>query len=255
MTNDLMAPVGGAVNDLEFGSVYSRSLSIFSRNVVPFATLSAVAALPYLVFYLNNLENTKPGVAANPLQVLETVLLPLVIGFLLRMIAQAIILNGAFQYMRGREISVGESLRVGFSRFLPVVGLVMCEGIGLVFGYMLLIVPGVILQLAWFVALPACVVEGIGPIASLGRSAALTKGSRWKILAVAIVLGIIGSVIGAVVGAVGGAIGGKTGIAIAQYVVQLFLIGFQAILTVVIYHDLRVAKEGVDTETIASVFD
>jgi hypothetical protein len=30
---------------------------------------------------------------------------------------------------------------------------------------------------------------------------------------------------------------------------------FSAILAVVAYHDLRVAKEGVDTDQIASVFD
>ena len=59
MTYNPMAPVGGAVNDLEFefGSVYSRSLSIFSRNLIPFGVLSAIAALPYLVIYLSPAMN------------------------------------------------------------------------------------------------------------------------------------------------------------------------------------------------------
>ncbi len=44
------------------------------------------------------------------------------------------------------------------------------------------------LYVRWFVALPAVVVEGRGFRAGLARSAALTKGSRWYVLGVLVVL-------------------------------------------------------------------
>ncbi len=44
-----------------------------------------------------------------------------------------------------------------------------------------LLVPGFILLIMWFVAIPVCVVEQRGSWASMQRSAELTKGHRWKI--------------------------------------------------------------------------
>jgi len=230
------------------GDVLGRSFSILGRNFVPFALLSAVASLPYLPYYLT----MAPGklVTPNP----TAFALPLVLGFVLRMFVQAIILNAAFQDMRGRTVSVGESFRVGISRFLPIIGVIILEGLGVGFGMLLLIVPGIILMLMWYVALPACVVERIGPIESLGRSAALTKGHRWKILGLILLVGIVGGVIGAVFGAVA-AIFGHIGLAIVQYLVQVVVTVYSAILVIVLYRDLRAAKEGIDTEQIAAVFD
>ena len=41
--------------------------------------------------------------------------------------------------------------------------------------------PGIMLMVRWFVAVPACVVERIGPSGSMKRSAELTSGHRWKV--------------------------------------------------------------------------
>ena len=48
-------------------------------------------------------------------------------------------------------------------------------GLGVWVGLLLFIIPGIMLMLRWSVAVPACVLEGTGPVASLGRSAALTQ--------------------------------------------------------------------------------
>jgi hypothetical protein len=45
------------------------------------------------------------------------------------------------------------------------------------------------------------------------------------------------------------------GYLLANLIWSAFVGAFSAILGVVIYHDLRVAKEGVDTDQIAAVFD
>jgi hypothetical protein len=41
---------------------------------------------------------------------------------------------------------------------------------------------------------------------------------------------------------------------IGLWIWSAIVIAFGAIMTTIIYHDLRVAKEGVDTEQIAAVF-
>ena len=159
-------------------------------------------------------------------------------------------LYGAFQDMRGRRVDLGESLKVGLSRLLAIIGLAILMSLGIGFGFVLLIIPGLILITMWFVATPACVVERLGPFRSMGRSSQLTKGHRWKILGCAIL-------------AIGGAIVSGTSKpswdarrrAGAHRRADLNGIwgAFYAIAVVVTYHDLRVARS-VD-QHIASVFD
>ena len=106
----------------------------------------------------------------------------------------------------------------------------------------------------WFVAIPACVVEQTGPWKSLNRSAALTKGNRWKVFGMMVLLTIISAIGGALVGAFAAAAGATLGGLLALIWIAL-VAPFSAILVVVTYHDLRVAKEGVDTDQIAAVFE
>ena len=47
----------------------------------------------------------------------------------------------------------------------------------------------------WFVAVPAAVAEGLGPLAALRRSGDLTAGNRWIIFGVAAVFYILGLVV------------------------------------------------------------
>jgi hypothetical protein len=86
-------------------------------------------------------------------------------------------------------------------------------------------------------------------------SAELTKGNRWKISAIAIIV-LVG---GALVGELIDLILTVPMPAFADFTVRGVFEGvwfaFSNIMSVVIYHDLRAAKEGVDIESIASVFD
>jgi hypothetical protein len=72
----------------------------------------------------------------------------------------------------------------------------------------------------WMVALPACVVEGLGPIKSLGRSANLTKGHRWKILGIFLVLNVVGGIMSGLLSGVLTSFHSKPVFAGGQYVFQ-----------------------------------
>jgi hypothetical protein len=244
----------GAITDsnagFTIGGVFERTFSILGRNFVPFFLLSAVATLPYLAFYW--IQSAAPLALAKPGAALA---LPFIIGFVLKMFTQAVILHAAFQDLRGRPISINDSFRVGFARFLPIVGLIILEGLGVGLGTVLLVVPGIILLLMWYLALPACVVERLGPVASLSRSAALTKGHRWKILGLILVLGIAGGIIAAVLPLAAKMVLGRIGFVVVQYLVQALIAVINGIIVIVLYRNLRVAKEGLDTEQIAAVFD
>ena len=89
---------------------------------------------------------------------------------------------------------------------------------------------------------------------SLLRSAALTKGNRWKVFGIMLLLAIVSVVSSAWVETLTAA-AGTTMKVLGNLIWSALFNAFWAILGVVIYHDLSVAKEGVDTDQIARVFD
>jgi hypothetical protein len=251
MTDSILSAERFAERDFSIGHVFNQTFSVLSRNLLPFCLVSLVAHLPNVLTFAPRMGAVAPGTAnASLLLVLG--------GFgttVLATISQAAVLSGAFDDMRGRPVDLFESLKVGLRRFFPLLGTTICVIVLYALAFIALVVPGLIVLTMLFVAIPACVVERLGPIKSMGRSARLTKGHRWKIFGLLLATTIVGLVLQFTLGGVGRAIGGPT-LGIIVLVLWSAVWGaFNAILAVVTYHDLRVAKEGVDTDQIAAVFD
>ena len=253
MTDTSIAAAHIALNDFRVGSVISRSGAVLSRHFLTFFIVAVIAYSPALL--TESMQTTEPIEASEALSQGLWLILGGILLMVLPQLGNAIILHTAFQDMRRRPVGLIESFDVGLSRFLPVIGIAFVRGFLIMFWMILLIVPGLILYTMWFVGLPACVVEGLGPWTSLRRSRELTKGYRWKVFAlVALSLSLVnagGGVIELVLTALAGPIAGLTG--------QLIWTGiagaFAGVVITVTYYDLRVIKEGVDIDQIAAVFD
>jgi hypothetical protein len=246
-----------AAGEFRVGLVFSRSWTVLSRNVGKFLALTAITVLPDLLILIPGLRDGTAARAAaaniNPGAILAGGVTALVWGILI-VITHATVLYGAFQVMRGQSFQVGDSLQKGLSRFFAVIGTSICMVVAMGLSAILLVVPFFILLSMFYVALPACVVERLGPFQSLSRSGRLTKGHRWKILGIWLILAIVSGVVNNIIGRILIA----AGIAITLLVSMVWhalMSAYQAITVAVAYHDLRVAKEGVDIEHIASVFD
>jgi hypothetical protein len=248
--------------EFRVGHVFSRAWSVFSGNFLTFMVVTGIASLPPLLIP----QPASPTVE-NPFGNPGLTFLALFLAIVLGTLSQAIVLYGAFQDMRGRPVSLADCFKVGLQRFFPIVGLGITVGVSVMFASILLIFPGLMLYMMWFVATPACVVERLGPFRSLGRSRALTKGHRWKLFGLSLLILIPAFIIaGVLVGVIAllfgtGAILGLPA-ALASPLGQVVNLiwgaawsAFLAVIVVVTYHDLRVAREGVDTEQIAAVFE
>lgn len=87
---------------------------------------------------------------------------------------------GAIRMMAGEKTSAGAMLlRIAHPSFWPLVVLSVIQSVAIACGLVLLVVPGVILLGMWMIAAPVMVVERLGIVDSLQRSAELTKGSRF----------------------------------------------------------------------------
>ncbi len=249
MTDQPLPSARFAERDFRAGEVFNRAFAVFSRNFLPFCLVSLVANLPNIPVYAPQVgaaassdTSAWSGVGVISAMVLNT-------------LSQAVIVYAAFDDMRGRPVDMKELLKIGLRRFFPVLGVAICVPILAAIAALALVFPGLMVFTMLFVAAPVCVVERLGPIKSMGRSARLTKGHRWKVFglwfATLLVEGIVQSVLTGLAAAGGGSFLGTPLLVIWSAVYG----AFSAVLAVVTYHDLRVAKEGVDTDQIAAVFD
>lgn len=248
MTDASLSANRFAQGEFRVGQVLSRTFSVLSRNLLPFCVVTAVAYLPNLLLPGEQSPGTSPG------QRIGLVLITVIVSIVLNALSEAIVLFGAFEDMRGRPVNLMESFKVGLARFLPVVGVALLVGILTGFAAILLIFPAFIVLTILFVAMPVCIVERLGPVKSLGRSANLTKGYRWRIFGLWLLVILVTLIGTALIGAVSYLTGAVVG-ALLKLIWGALAGAFNAIMVVVSYHDLRVAKEGVDTDKIASVFD
>lgn len=161
----------------------------------------------------------------------------------------------------GRRASFGECLAVGLRFFLPLIGVGIIFGLGVVLGALLLVVPGIIVMLMWSVAAPAVVIERQGVFSALGRSRELTKGARWKILGLFLVLLVVYWLLSIVVGLVGIEDYGAEGdpeMSVTNLIGSV-LLGtiFNAVWGTIqpsLYVELRHWKEGDSTDVLEQVF-
>jgi hypothetical protein len=255
MTDTLQSVARFAESEFRVGRVFNRTFAVLSRNLLPFCLVTAVAGLPNLLIltFQSGVARTAPingGAAAGKFA------LVFVLSIVLYALSQAILLYAAFEDMRGRPVNLIESMRIGLRRFFAILGVAISSSILVVLASILLIIPGLIVFTIICVATPVCVVEKLGPFKSMGRSAQLTKGSRWKIFGLWFVTIVGGTIAQSLLLRLIVVFGGGTLLGTVFWFVWSAVFGaFYAILMVVTYHDLRVAKEGVDTDQIAAVFD
>jgi MFS family permease len=256
MTNATLPTDRYAERDFRIGHALSRALSVLSRNFLPFFGINLVAVVPDVL--LQVMTNPFIAPAARGLGLSGGTITTIVLWLLtivLSVLSKAVLLYGTFQDLLGRPLNIGESLRVGFSRFFPIIGVGLVVGILTGLSAILLIFPAFIVYTMWFVAAPACVVERLGPLESMSRSGALTKGYRWRIFGMVFLLWIVSAIITGVLAAILYRTVGIVAAIVGVLIWAAVYGGFFSVFVAVTYRDLRVAKEGVDTELIASVFD
>jgi uncharacterized membrane protein len=252
MTDAAMATGG----PFRIGPIFGRAWKVYVADFVKFTAVALVITLPQL-FY---------GKPDADVASAATFFALIVVGIIFNTVGQAVVLYGAFQTMRGRPFVMGQATQRGLSRFFPIIGIAILATLGIMIGMLLLIVPGIMLALRWSVAVPACVVENQGPLTAMRRSAELTRGHRWKIfgmfLLVLVIVLVVSLIVGLIIGVATGFVAVATGSAgvlvaskVGSWIGQAIYTAYGNIVLVMLYHDLRVAKEGVDTDQIAAVFD
>jgi len=251
MTQTSSAATTVNAGDFRVGVVIGRSRSMLWRHFPSFLVVGLISSSPILLQTFTQTVELPDEEILSPLLWLIFILVSLMV---FTTFGQAVVIHAAFQGMRRGRVRLVESLNVALRSFWPLIGLALA-GLLILVGLILLIVPGLILSTLWFVVLPACVVEQLGPWTSLRRSRELTRGHRWKVLGLTVLLMIGTFAGGSVIESWVTAATSPTVGVVSDWMWTAIWTAFTATITIVTYHELRVAKEGTDIDQITGVFD
>ncbi len=175
------------MKDFTIGGVIGRTFALIRRHFGDFAVAAAILVfLPNLVSTATGTSTTRTSDAAGALRDTTTSWSSLggggsVLVWLGGIVLYGIVVWAALGDLRGERFGLGAAVKVSFRAFLPNLGVGILYLIGVSLGFLLLVVPGAMLQCAWLVAIPANMAEGTGVLGAFGRSRALTAGHRWPL--------------------------------------------------------------------------
>jgi hypothetical protein len=247
--------------EVSLGRIVGRAFGVMGHNpLVVFGGALLFAALPQMIIAAL-LQTIRPQIG-DPGYVGVMALISLIGGIaalVFNALVQGAITVATLADSEGRQASFGECVTIGLGRAIPLILVGIVSSIGIMFGMVLLIVPGIILMLMWAVAPAVIVAERASVFGSLSRSDALTKGARWKILGLLLIL----IVIVLLLSGLNLALFGRSAVAqpsmISGYSIAGLILGtittaiWGAIQTS-LYVELRDAKDGPQTQQLGTIF-
>jgi hypothetical protein len=271
-----------ALRPLGVGEILDVGIKIYFRNawtlfrIVVFVVLPAqilvnviqVSALPkgvqssYRFGLTPSFTSDRTSLSGRETGTLVTgFVIALLLNALAGKLAQAACFRAVTDAYLGEANTWRSSLRFALRRLPAVVVVSILSTIFVTLGTLACIVPGIYLWGAFFVAIPALLVEGAGPMRALGRSRELVRGRWWGTFGVALLGYLLVLVVG---GTLSGLVLGLAFASPAQNTVVGFVLNVVAttissMLTtpavaafaIVLYIDLRVRKEGFDLYLLA----
>lgn len=246
-----MSDIAVSRERLDIGRVLRTAVEVTRRNLGPMLLLAALfASLPTLAL----------GVLAARFNasVQEIGAVDRLLGICLGVLLQGALIHLTLADLNGRPAAWTEAVSTGFRSWWGLFRLDFIVGVATLLGMLLFLAPGIMLGVMWSVAAPAYLAEPKGASAALSQSGDLTKGHRWRVLALYLIYGVaailLTIVAAALLGGVFGVFVDGGGAVIAGKSIAALLIGsLNGPIFAVLYTELRRLKEG--ATQIAAVFD
>jgi hypothetical protein len=259
---------------MRIGEILDAALKLYRRSAVNLWLIALVitvpteiviglisrASLPSGVFahhgtlYINLAEN--PGGQVSVAGSLAAI----VLNVLANLVTVGALVECLLNSHVGRDSSWSTSLRFALPRLGSLLWLSILTTIGLVIGFVLVVIPGIYLYVCWCIAVPVLMFEGKTGTNALGRSRQLVKGRWWATFGALLVSFVLIVIVYAVVVlllqhlAVNSENSVNTILILrVLFDILTFVIVYPifAAVSVMIYIDLRTRKEAFDLETFA----
>ena len=242
------------------GEVLDSGFAIFRRSLVSCLPYGFLSVIGYQLPHLHDLLAGRPFrefARHDPIWWVDYAL-----GLLISMLFFAAMLLRQRALAAGEPVAASGELRTALRQLGRLVVLLVLLAIGFIVATLLLIIPGLYLGVAWLFALPALVLEELGPIDALVYSQGLVWGYWWR---TALIFNVVFAVLVALYASLGVAVGvvvaftGMADLAVVTAVsaavgavIATVVMPFLAALLLAAYGELRVRREGLDLERRAS---
>src|SRR3954454_5036252 len=141
-----------------------------------------------------------------------------------------------------RDHSTGELFPSVTPVLLPLLGLAIVAGIAIAIGFVLLIIPGLILLTIWAVAAPVMVIEHPGVFTALGRSRDLVRGYGWPVFGTIVLAALIDLAVNIVAGLVASGLS-DAGTAVVNWIAATLTAPIFALTSAVLYFALLAVQD------------
>src|SRR4051794_16110126 len=178
---------------LDVGTVFERIFDVYKSQAGLLLPAALILFVPVAI--VNGLIATNGGILSG--------VLAGVIGTVATFWYQGMVVEATEDILDGRrDHTIGSLFASVAPVLLPLIGAGILAAIAIGIGFILIIVPGLILLTIWAVLAPAIVVEKRRVFEAFGRSRELVRGSGWQVFGVIVVLFVLQLVVGAVVQAI-----------------------------------------------------
>lgn len=216
---------------IDIGAVLAKVFGIYGQIAGTLIPIALALFLPVTLLSAATKDSVSGSIVANALTVVASVWFA---GVVVKAVQDA--------YEDGVvDASVGELFRAVAPMLLTLFLVGLVAGLAIFVGFLLLIVPGLILITIWSVAAPVVVLEGKGVFEALGRSRELVRGNGWQVFGVLVALLAIILVASIVIGSIGAVGDSFVVLAIVSLLLFALLAPLQALAQAVIYFALREA--------------
>jgi hypothetical protein len=173
------------------------------------------------------------------------VIIGAVISFAATYVVQASLIKAVQDVRDGRvDLDLSQTVRAASPYILPVIGASILAGIGITIGFILLIVPGLILLTYWCLIVPFIVLEGSGVIEAFGNSMRTVRGYAWRVFGTYVLVFLILIAFGIVLGIILGALPVFWRNLLNNIVSGTLIAPFLALVASLIYYRLTAAHAG-----------
>jgi hypothetical protein len=219
------------------------TFALYRRYPLLFLVLAAAVVVPYQLIVLA-LTGAGP-LAQSSLSIGVGSLLTLIEMALVTPLISALHVHAVAEARGGRDPRLAPVAREGL-RVLPVVAAAsIASALGIGIGFLLLIVPGVILFFRWVVVAQTAAIEHEGWLPALRRSQLLTAGHYKHVFALLVYVGLIVLVPTLLIGRGFGHDSTDATSFLAGTAVKVLTNSFSALGVALLYFDLRVRAERV----------
>jgi hypothetical protein len=169
----------------------------------------------------------------------------------------AAVARAASNIYLGDSVAVGSTYRFALTKIHSILWISLLTLLAGLLGFILLVIPGIIAFVRLTFGSTVLVVEGLKGSKALGRSWRLAKGHFWRLFGVLLLANIMAGVVASILAIPGSLAGSAVGsqgwplTALGDSLASVLTTPFTTLITVLLYFDLRIRKEGFDIEVMA----